>query len=103
MSPGEYRSEEFEPSVPFRVGERWSHEIEASDELLLSREGMGGMFSGRIQKVYEPTKTRTPNVVDSPDDLVGWLRQHPHLRTSEPEQVEVGGIEDKPLGVPKPV
>lgn len=57
------------------------------------------MDFARIQKVYEPTKTGTPNVVDAPDDLVGWIRQHPYLRTSEPEQVEVGGVEGKQLDV----
>ena len=99
LSPGKYRSEEFEPSVSFGVGEGWSHELEASDDLHLSRGGMGGLFFQRIEEVYEPTKTGAPKVVDAPDDFIGWLRQHPYLRTTELEQVEVGGIEGKQIDV----
>jgi hypothetical protein len=99
LSPGKYRSEEFEPSVSFRIGEGWSHELEASDDLHLSRRGMGGLFFQRIEEVYEPTKAGTPKVVDAPDDFIGWLRQHPYLRTTELELVEVGGVEGKQLDV----
>jgi hypothetical protein len=43
--------------------------------------------------VYEPTKTSSPNVAEAPEDMVGWFLRHPHLRTSGPEQVKVGGVE----------
>jgi hypothetical protein len=41
----------------------------------------------------EPTKTGTPNLVVAPKYLVGWRRRHPHLRSSTPEPITVGGIE----------
>jgi hypothetical protein len=41
--------------------------------------------------IYNPTKTSSPNVVEAPEDMVGWFMRHPHLRTSEPEWVKVGG------------
>ena len=44
------------------------------------------------QEVYKPTKTGTPNVVDAPEDMVGWFQQHPYLQTDEPEPVTVGGV-----------
>jgi hypothetical protein len=36
-----------------------------------------------------------PNMVEAPKDPKGWVawgRHHPYLKTSEPEQVEVGGV-----------
>jgi hypothetical protein len=31
-------------------------------------------------------------VVDAPEDIDGWLQQHPYLQTSKPEPVTVGGV-----------
>ena len=95
LAPGVYRSEEFEPSLSFRVGEGWAYEpIEASDELHIAREqGTGGLGFGVPHHVYKPTKTGTPNVVEAPRDLVSWFQRHPYLRTSEPKPVTVGGVE----------
>jgi hypothetical protein len=44
-------------------------------------------------RVYKPSKTGTPNVVEAPKDLVGWFRRHPYLRTTEPKPATVVGIE----------
>jgi hypothetical protein len=43
-----------------------------------------------------------PNVEEAPKDPKGWVawrRHHPYLRTSEPEQVEVGGVEGERIDV----
>jgi hypothetical protein len=95
LRPGEYRSEEFEPSLSFRVGEGWGYvPIEASDELQIVREhGTGGLGFVVSHEVYKPTKTGTPNVVEAPRNLVGWFQRHPYLRTSELKPVTVGGVE----------
>jgi len=95
LQPGVYRSEEFEPSLSFRVGEGWGYvPIEASDELQIVREhGTGGLGFVVSHEVYKPTKTGTPNVVEAPRDLVSWFQRHPYLRTSEPKPVTVGGVE----------
>jgi hypothetical protein len=93
LRPGVYGSEEFKPSLSFRVGEGWSTSPpEASDALLLTREETMGLGFVNAQEVYKPTKTGTPNVVEAPEDMVGWFQQHPYLRTSEPEPVSVGGV-----------
>jgi hypothetical protein len=93
LRPGEYRSEEFKPSFSFRVGKGWSNSPpEASDALLLTREETVGLGFVNAQEVYKPTKTGTPNVVEAPEDMVGWFQQHPYLRTSESEPVTVGGV-----------
>ena len=93
LRPGVYGSEELKPSLSFKVGEGWSNDPpEASDALLLTREETVGLGFVNAQEVFKPTKTGTPNVVDAPEDMVGWFQQHPYLRTSEPEPVTVGGV-----------
>ena len=89
LEPGTYRTEEFEPAFSFRVGEGWTHlPPEKPDYLALDREQIGlGFF--KVRDVYKPNE----GLVETPDDLVGWLRRHPHLRISAPETVTVGGIE----------
>ena len=37
LSPGEYRSEEFKPSLSFTIGEGWTNDLESSDALSMSR------------------------------------------------------------------
>jgi hypothetical protein len=94
LQPGEYRSEEFEPSFSFRVGEGWSSTpMEASDLLHIVRGGEGGVGFVVTRRVYEPSKTGTPNVVQAPKDLVGWYQSHPYLRTTKPKSVNVGGVD----------
>jgi hypothetical protein len=93
LRPGEYRSEEFKPSFSFRVGKGWSSTpLEASDGLFIARGKTKGISFVNPQEVYEPTKTGTPNVVDAPEDMVGWFQDHPYLQTDEPEPVTVGGV-----------
>jgi hypothetical protein len=103
LGPGEYRSEEFEPSLSFRVGEGWSNlPPEGSDALLITRgHEAGGLGFANVQEVYvyKPTRTNHPNVVEGPEDMVGWFQEHPYLQTDKPEQVTVGGVKGVQLDV----
>ena len=94
LRPGsEYRSEEFKPPVSFRVSEGWSTNAqETSDYLQMGWAEKGGLAFANVQKVYKPTETSTPKLVEAPEDLVGWFQNHPYLRTSKPEPVTVGGV-----------
>src|SRR5215211_1705546 len=93
LRPGTYRSEEFKPSLSFRVGKGWSSTpLESSDALQITRGQTAGLGFANVQEVYKPTRTGTPNVVDTPKDMVGWTQQHPYLQTSKPEPVTVGGV-----------
>jgi hypothetical protein len=88
-----YRSEEFKPSFSFRVGEGWTTlPPEASDTLFIVQGEARGIGFVNPQEVYKPTKTGTPNVVEAPEDMVGWFQQHPYLQTDKPEPVTVGGV-----------
>jgi len=93
LRPGTYRSEEFKPSLSFRVGKGWSStSLEASDFMQIARGQTAGLGFGNVQEVYKPTKTGGLNVVDAPKNIDGWLQQHPYLQTSKPEPVRVGGV-----------
>jgi hypothetical protein len=97
LRPGEYRSEEFKPSVSFRVGEGWlTSPPETSDVLHLEYGKTTGLAFTRVEKVYEPiykpAKTTTPTLVEAPEDLVGWFQNHPYLKTDKPEPITVGGV-----------
>ncbi len=94
LHPGEYRSEEFEPSLSFRIGKGWStYTREAPDTLRISLGERGIVGFANIHEVYKPTRTGAPNVVEAPEDIVGWFRRHPYLETTEPEPATVGGVE----------
>ena len=99
LRPGEYRTEEFKPSLSFRVGEGWSTSSEASDELEIGLREIGGIGFANVQKVYQPTNTDTPKVVEAPEDLVGWFEHHPYLQTDELEPVTVGGVKGQQFDV----
>jgi hypothetical protein len=100
LQPGQYRTEEFEPSFSFRVGKGWKNDPpEAFDGLFLSRGGTGGLGAVNVQRVYEPSRSGTPIVANTPEDLVRWLEHHPYLRTSDPEPASVGGVEGQKVDV----
>jgi hypothetical protein len=97
LRPGTYCSEEFKPSLSFRVGKGWSSAPwkaygEASDDLEITRGQTAFLTFVNAQEVYKPTKTGSAIVVDAPKNIDGWLQQHPYLQTSKPEPVTVGGV-----------
>ena len=103
LRPGEYRSEEFEPSLSFRVGKGQTNAPpEASDTLAIGRaHETGGLGFVNIREVhdYNLTRTNPQYVVEAPEDMVGWLQHHPYLQTDKPEPVTVGGVKGKQLDV----
>jgi hypothetical protein len=100
LRTGVYRTEEFEPSFTFRVGEGWSSlPPEASDALFITRGETKAIGFVNAQEVYKPTKTGTPNVVEAPKDMVGWFQQHPYLHTDKSEPVTVGGVKGEQFDV----
>ena len=98
LRPGEYRPEEFEPSLSFRVGKGWSaFEEHASIDFAISMQGETRWVGlTNVQEVYKPiakgTSTVESKVVKAPKDLVGWFQDHPYLKTSKPQSVSVGGV-----------
>ena len=100
LRTGVYRSEEFKPSLTFRVGEGWSNlPPEAIDALFIVQGETRRIGFVNAFEVYKPTKTGALNVVEEPEDLVGWFQQHPYLQTDKPEPVTVGGVKGVQLDV----
>jgi hypothetical protein len=100
LRPGQYRTEEFEPSFSFHVGKGWKNGTpEAFDVMLLTGGATDRLGAVNVQRVYEPSKSGRPIVSSTPKDLVGWLEHHPYLKTSDPEPVSVGGVEGQQLDV----
>jgi hypothetical protein len=99
LRPGGYYSERFEPSLSFRVGEGWTSGLEISDGLFITRGEAAVLGFANVQEVYRPTKKGTPDMVDSPEDIVGWFQRHPYLRTDKPEPVTVGGVKGEQFDV----
>ncbi len=96
LESGTYRTEQFEPAFSFEVGEGWTHlPLEKPDDLVLARGQTELLRFFKVWDVYKPNE----GLVEPPDDLVGWLRRHPYLRTSAPETVTVGGIEGQWIDV----
>jgi len=93
LRPSVYGSEEFKPSLSFRVGVGWSTSPpEASDALFIVHGETTGIGFVNAQEVYKPTKSGTPNAVEAPEDMVGWFQRHPYLQTDNPEPATVGGV-----------
>jgi hypothetical protein len=89
LYPDVYRSEEFEPSLSFRVVEGWSNvPLESSDSLQIARGERERLAFTNVQAIFKPG---TLEVVEVPKDMVAWLQHHPYLQTSKPEPVTVGG------------
>src|SRR5918998_5893145 len=60
LRPGVYRSEEFKPSLSFRVGAGWSTSPpEASDDLSIVHGETTGIGFVNAPEVFKPTRTGT--------------------------------------------
>jgi hypothetical protein len=93
LRSGEYHSEDFKPSLTFKVDKGWSTSPpEVFDALFLTRGETVGLGFVSAQQVYATTKSGTPIVVNAPEDLIGWFQKHPYLQTSKPQPVTVGGV-----------
>ena len=66
------------------------------DFIEIGQLGRGYISFANVKEVYKPGTTE---VVDAPKDLVGWLQQHPYLKTSKPQPVTLGGVKGEQLEV----
>ena len=97
LRPGEYHSVKFKPALSFEVSKGWSNaEEQLSDYINLEQGEIGNLQFANVKEVFKPGTT---NVVEAPQDLVGWLQQHPYLKTSKPQPVTVGGVKGEQFEV----
>jgi hypothetical protein len=96
LRPGQYHSVKFKPPLSFEVGKGWINSgVELPDFIEIGQLG-GFVTFANVKEVYKPGTT---DVVDAPKDLVGWLQQHPYLKTSNPQPVTLGGVKGEQLEV----
>jgi hypothetical protein len=98
LPSGEYHSVKFKPSLSFEVGQPWANtENQLADWIELGWEAETGALSfANVEEVFKPG---TLKVVDAPQDLVGWLQEHPYLNSSKPQPVTIGGVKGEQLDV----
>jgi hypothetical protein len=98
LSPGQYHSVKFKPSLSFKVSKGWINSgVELPAFIQLGYEGFNQRLTfANVKEVYKPGTT---NVVGAPKDLVGWLQRHPLLKTSKPQPVTVGGVKGEQFDV----
>jgi hypothetical protein len=102
LRPGEYSSEEFKPSLSFRVGKGWEvSELQQKPYFDILHEYQGGDYFVAISFNNPPpmvSDPRHPNrLVPAPKDWVSWFEEHPYLKTSSPQPTSVGGVEGRRL------
>ncbi len=102
LRPGEYRSQEFKPSLSFRVGEGWEvSELQQKLYFDILHEYQGGKYFLAISFNNPPPKVSDPEhpdkLVPAPKDWVSWFEEHPYLETSSPQRTSVGGVEGRRL------
>ena len=92
LKPGEYRTRTFEPGFSFSPGKGWAAALpETPDAVgLFERNGPTLIGIQNVRKVYDPTDPVGP-LKPAPDDMVGWLQDHPRLEVEPPSRVSVGG------------
>jgi hypothetical protein len=102
LRPGEYRSEEFKPSLSFRVGKGWEvSELQQKPYFDILHEYQGGNYFAAISFNNPPPKVSAPRhpnkFVPAPEDWVSWFEEHPYLKTSSPQPMSIGGVKGRRL------
>jgi hypothetical protein len=92
-----YVTDEFRPAFSFvAVGEGWFSMGELDGFLSIGRETSeetSELAFIRVEEVINPNNPLDSTATTpAPEDMVGWLQNHPHLQTEKPEPVSVGGI-----------
>jgi hypothetical protein len=77
------------------VGEGWVVREGSERTLVEMSQGVAGPILAFLsaEQVFNPSKVRELDSMPAPKDMVAWLRQHPYLRTSDPQAAAVGGVE----------
>ena len=85
---GTYTTTAFQPRLTVQIDDGWQVLFQDDeDELALEGDSGDGMIflAGRVSQVVGPAGGAT----DAPDDLIGWLRGHPSLKTAVPAATTV--------------
>ena len=98
LAAGAYVADRFRPAFKFRVGPGWAAYIHRPTFFFLSL-GRADLVRPKalsfqtLHKVVEPKASNlfTGKLQPPPQDLVGWLQQHPFMKVSSTTPTTVGG------------
>jgi hypothetical protein len=99
---GEYTTEEFEPSLSFRLeGQGWKILPPSSrDALFILKDSPLGLLGFlHISRIFDEEELSKETQKPAPDDLVAWIEHHPYLDASRPEQAPIGGVKGQQIEV----
>lgn len=91
---GTYKTSSFDPRITYTVPDGWLNLEDLPGNFLLQMTDDVRCL-GIYQNVRAPAECAeawTEGVGGTVEDLVGWYRAHPGLTTTEPENVNVGGL-----------
>lgn len=92
--------------VTFQVPDGWTKELDVAGSFQLVSPAMPSGHIGirpdwAIAIQTECTPDPEPGLGRTVDDLVAWLTEHPGLVATDPQPVEIGGLEGQVLDVSK--
>jgi len=99
---GEYTTEEFEPSLSFRLeGQGWNMLPPSSrDALFILKDSPLGLLGFlHVSRIFDEEELSKETQKPAPDDLVAWIEHHPYLDASRPEQAPIGGVKGQQIEV----
>ena len=89
LPAGMYKTNLFEPQLVFTLSSGWRQFFPDEDDEIYVGTANAELAISRPVEVRDPT---TGEAVPAPEDLLGWLVDHPDLNSSEPTAVAIGGI-----------
>jgi hypothetical protein len=94
LPAGHYVTEEFKPTMSFDLDSGWTRggtELrDAWDIRDLENDAFWLVFT-TPEEVYLPNGSGGLKIVPAPEDMVGWLRENPYLKSEKPKPTSVGG------------
>ncbi|MEO6059087.1 MAG: hypothetical protein ABIQ05_03840 [Candidatus Limnocylindria bacterium] len=96
-----YTSQLFVPALSLVVGEGWDNTVDNPNEYQLMRRGPDGqpsqsgiyMFRNVAIQAATCEDKPEPGIGGTPAEMAAYLSNHPGLTTTEPEAVNVGGLD----------
>lgn len=102
LAPGKYATQEFGPSVSFRVGKGWAmNNPEKTDHFSIysrafaesDKEPGAVLTFVEVRTIFDAKEPTEDNIHPAaPKDLLAWFRHHPRLDISNPVPATVGGV-----------
>jgi hypothetical protein len=107
LAPGRYATEEFEPSLSFRVGNGWAmNNPEKKDHFSIYSRAFAGsdkepgavLTFVEVRTIFDAKEPSEDDIHPAPKDLLAWFQHHPRLDISNPAPTRVGGVPAERFG-----